>query len=90
MEAITPVVEYAGSKLVLIAEHQAEFVTLPALIFDDGRVLIEWAFTKEERAAIARGENLHHWIWRSPRCGKCGESHYFEPVMLQVTEDLHG
>ena len=77
---------YEGSMAVIFGEGQPEYVPLPALVYPDGRILIEWAFTEEERAAIARGENLRHWIWRGGPCA-CGRSRYFEPVLLEVTNE---
>lgn len=89
MDAVKPFVEYAGSREVIFGEQQPEYSPLPALLFDDGKVLIEWTFTPEERAAIARGENLRHWIWRTPACA-CGRPRLFEPLLLEVTADLKG
>ena len=90
MEAIPPFVEYAGSREVVFGADQPEYVPLPALLFADGKILIEWTFTPEERAAIARGENLRHWIWKHPTCSQCGHPRLFEPVLLEVTTDQHG
>jgi hypothetical protein len=90
MEAVTPFVEYAGSHAVVFGEHQPEYTQLPALVFADGKVLIEWTFTKEEREAIAKGENLRHWIWKIPTCHACGAPRLFEPVMLEVAADHRG
>lgn len=75
---------------VVFGANQPEYTPLPALVFADGRVLIEWTFTDEERAAIGRGENIKHWIVRGqPRCD-CGRPRYFEPVLLEVTSEHHG
>jgi hypothetical protein len=81
--------ECEGATVVVIGAGQAEYTPLPALVFEDGKTLIEWTFTEEERARIARGENLRHWIWRSPRCA-CGLPRYFEPLALEVTDEHHG
>jgi len=89
MEVVEPF-ETEGCVKVIIAEHQHEYAPIHALVYPDGVVLIEWAFTTEEREAIARGENLRHWIWRTLRCRKCGEPHYFEPLKLEVTAQRHG
>jgi len=90
MEAVPPFVEYQNSRAVVFGENQPEYTPLPALEFTDGKVLIEWTFTKEEREAIARGENLRHYIWRRPTCPQCGQPRYFDPVLLEVTSDQHG
>jgi hypothetical protein len=90
MEAVTPFVEYQGSHEVTFGKDQPEYTPLPALEFIDGKILIEWTFTPEERAAIARGENLRHWIWKSRTCHRCGTPRHFEPVLLEVASDQHG
>jgi len=90
MEAVAPFVEYQGSREVIFGRDQPEYTPLPALIFDDNKILIEWTFTTEEREAIARGENLRHWIWKSVVCSTCGAPRHFEPVMLEVAHDHHG
>jgi len=89
MEPIPPLQVPLGARAVIIAEDQPEYFPIPALIFDDGRVLIEWSFTPEERQAIACGENLRHEIYRSLRCA-CGRPRLFEPLRFTVTTELHG
>lgn len=93
MQAIDPLEATGGGTRVVFGANQTEdYEALPAIVFIDpdstpmrmyGKVLIEWCFTPEERAAIARGENLRHWIWRDLQ-------RPFEPVKLEVTQDLHG
>jgi len=90
MEAVTPFVEYQNSRAVVFGENQPEYTPLPALVFADGKVLIEWTFSPEERAAIARGENLRHYIWRTSTCPHCGGPRHFDPVLLEVASDQHG
>ena len=75
---------------VAFGEGQPEYITLPALVYRDGRVLLEWRFTDEERARIARGENFRLWIWRSPQCHACGAPRYFDPVAPEITDEHHG
>jgi hypothetical protein len=66
---------------VIFGEQQADdYLPLPALVYPDGKILIEWTFTEEERARIARGENLRHWIWKDPR-------QPLQPVALEVTDE---
>ena len=67
------------ARAVIIAEHQPPYTPLPALVFPDGRILVEWSFSEEERAAIAKGENLRHWIWTmgSP----------LQPIALEITNE---
>jgi hypothetical protein len=80
----------AGCEIVVIGKDQPEYVPIPALAYPDGTLLIEWTFTKEERQAIARGENLRHWIHRTLRCPQCNAPHFFEPLRLEVTAQTHG
>jgi hypothetical protein len=74
--------ETDGTQLVVFAKDQAEYTPLPALVFPDGKVLTEWSFSEEERAAIARGENLRLWIWTFGRL--------LQPVALEVTDERKG
>jgi hypothetical protein len=66
----------------MIAENQPEYATLPAVIRRDtalpGRVAVitRWRFTPEERAAIARGEDLIYV--------QCTFGQPMHPVVLQV------
>ena len=73
-----------------IAKNQPEYRTLPALVYQDGKVLTEWRFTEEERAAIARGEDLRLWVWAHPQvCRACGvvQPAKLQPIALEVTSE---
>lgn len=76
---------------VTFAKDQPQYDPLPALLYPDGRILIEWNFTDEERALIARGENLRHWIYKpaAVKCLHCGADNpcLLQPVLLQITEE---
>lgn len=76
---------------VVFGEKQPEYTPLPALVYPDGHILIEWTFTDEERALIARGENLQHWISKPIflSCSRCGHRDpcHFHPVQLVVTSE---
>lgn len=48
----------AGSKAVVIAEHQKEYADLPSIRTPGGQVITRWQLTPAERAAIVRGEDL--------------------------------
>lgn len=72
---------------VEIAKHQPEYLTLPALVYQDGKILTEWRFTEEERSAIARGENLRLWIWSSGAPIKVDERRHFNPIALEITSE---
>jgi hypothetical protein len=85
--------ETDGATLVVIAKDQPEYVPLPALVFEDGKVLTEWGLTEAERLAIAHGENLRLWVWVFPhRCAHCGhvEAGKLQPVALDVTDERKG
>jgi hypothetical protein len=66
-------------RFVEIAKDQPEYLTLPAFVFNDGKVLTEWKPSEAERAAIARGENIRLWIWTFGRP--------LQPVALEVTSE---
>lgn len=69
-------------RLIVYAEHQAEYTPLPTYQFDDGRVYSEWSPTPEEVAllmsALATGEpvkiRLWQWTFGQP----------LQPVLLEV------
>lgn len=73
---------FEGTRAVTFAQNQPEYHPLPALVYEDGKVLTEWSFTEEERGRIARGENLRLWIWTfgSP----------LQPVALEITNEHQG
>lgn len=62
MEPITPNIPAAllprRVRLIDIAAGQAEYRTLPSVVLVD-RVISRWSFSPEERAAVARGEDLY-------------------------------
>lgn len=74
---------------VEIGKEQPEYLTLPALVFADGRTLIEFSFTEEERARLLSGENVRVWIWRTFQCTSCGAPHHFQPIAVEVTDEHH-
>jgi len=85
--------ETAGATLVLIAKDQPEYITLPALVFPDGKVLTEWSLSEAERLAVAHGENVRLWVWVFPH--RCPHCHYVEagklqPVALELTDERKG
>ena len=85
--------ETDGARRIVIAKDQAEYIPLPALVYPDGKVLTEWQPTEEERAALARGENIRLWVWVFPhRCVCCGavEAGKLQPVALEVTDERKG
>ena len=80
MEAVEQMA-FDGARAIVFGINQPEdYQPLPALVYPDGTILIEWSFTEEERARIARGENLRHWIVKDPRSP-------LQPVKLEVTDE---
>jgi hypothetical protein len=49
----------AGSKAVVIAEHQDEYRDLPSIRTPGGQVITRWALTDDERKAVLRGEDIY-------------------------------
>jgi hypothetical protein len=77
-------------RYVEFAKDQAEYQTLPALLFLDGKVLTEWQPTEEERERLLRGENVRLWVWlHGQRCPNCMTSlpRRLQPVALEVTQE---
>ena len=66
-------------RYVIIAKDQPQYDPLPALVFNDGKILTEWTLTEEERSRLIAGENIRLWIW------SCG--HPLQPVALEVTDE---
>lgn len=66
---IDPALVPPGSRAVVIAEHQDEYIDLPSVrtpaVFDGDKMRIppyaitRWELTLEERAAIVRGEDIY-------------------------------
>ena len=65
---IDPCLVPPGSRAIVIAEHQDEYVDLPSvrtpMVIQDGRMLVppyvitRWSLSDGERAAIVRGEDV--------------------------------
>lgn len=90
MDPITPF-ECAGATLVTFAKDQPGVRPLPALLFDDEKILTEWTFTEDERARIARGENLRLWVWLGrllcTHCGLHEQAHLLQPLCPEITDE---
>jgi hypothetical protein len=77
-------------RYIEIAKDQKEYVTLPALVFLDGKIMTEWQPSEEERQRLIRGENIRLWIWvHGQRCPNCHTSQprRMQPVMLEITSE---
>ncbi len=55
---VDPALVPAGSRAIVIAEHQAEYRDLPSVVTPNGQVITRWSLSLEERAAIVRGEDI--------------------------------
>ncbi len=62
---------------IVIAKDQPEYDPLPALVFQDGKVLTEWELTEDERKRLIDGERVRLWVWTFGRP--------LQPVMLEIT-----
>ena len=49
----------AGCRAVVIAENQDEYQDLPSVRTPAGQVITRWSPSDEERAALARGEDIY-------------------------------
>lgn len=79
MIPIEPEVIPEGTKLVVYAKNQPEYIPLPVIKYPDGLLLTEWKLTEEEREAIIRGENIKLWIWTF--------NNPLQPIALEVTKE---
>jgi hypothetical protein len=66
-------------RVVVFAKDQPQYLPLPALVFEDGKILTEWTLTEEERQRLIRGEALRLWVWTF--------NQPLQPVMLEVTSE---
>lgn len=76
-----------GHDEVMIAEEQHEFMPIAATLIDGGKTRIcRWTFTREERDAVARGDDVFvgtpadvrltpHYLHVGPPVGTEIESH---------------
>jgi len=64
---VPPALVPAGSRPVVIAEQQEEYLDLPAIVTPAGVVITRWRLTDEERARILAGEDLYLTIWSGGR-----------------------
>lgn len=63
MEPVDPCVPVqwlpSGSRAVVLAETQPQYLSLPSILTPTGIVISRWTFTTEERARIASGEDMY-------------------------------
>lgn len=70
MKAIDPRVNPAlvpeGSKPLVIAKNQKEFLPIPSIITPSKVVITRWELSQEERRRILEGEDIYLSIWGTP------------------------
>lgn len=60
---INPSLVPEGSRAIVIAEHQPEFIPMPSVRTPQGQVITRWQLSDEERRAILEGEDIFLTIW---------------------------
>lgn len=82
-----------GSAAVVFGRDQPEYSPLPALVFPDHTILVEYELDDEDRARLARGESLHLWIYKPPHtCRRCGDQSHIplQPVRIEIPNERQG
>jgi hypothetical protein len=78
MEPIDPRVHPSllppGCRALVVAEKQDEYLNLPSIVTEDGRVITRWELTEDERRALLLGEDVYLTIFGVP----------IRPVFLSV------
>lgn len=74
-----------GSRLLVFAKDQPEYISLPAVINSEGDVTTEWEPTAEELKRLLEGGRLKITVKTfDPLIGQRG--HYLQPLMISVLE----
>lgn len=81
MKPVTPVIPSADLKEIMVAEHQKEYGTLPAVNCGDGVLLTRWKLSEEEIETIRKTGDIYLYIWT--------HGNPVQPVMLQVETPEH-
>jgi hypothetical protein len=55
---IDPRLVPAGSRAIVIAEHQSEYLDLPSVRTPGGQIITRWSLSDDERTAIFRGSDI--------------------------------
>lgn len=66
-------------RFVIFAKDQPQYDELPALLYQNGNVLIEMELSEEERERITRGENIRLWV--------ATHNQPLQPLHLEVTNE---
>lgn len=56
---VDPALVPAGSRAIIVAKDQNEYLDLPSIRTPNCQVITRWEPTPEERAAIMRGEDIY-------------------------------
>lgn len=68
-----------GTVKVIYAEHQPEYLPLPVIKFEDGKVYSEWELTQEEILALKTGSRIRLWCMTF--------NHPLQPVSLEIVSN---
>lgn len=60
---INPALVPPGSRPIVWAEHQEEYISLPSVRTPDGQVITRWTLTEDERRRILLGDDVFLTIW---------------------------
>lgn len=63
---INPDLVPEGSKPIVIAKDQEEYIPLPSIVTPDHKVITRWQLTPEERERLRAGDDLFLTIWGTP------------------------
>lgn len=86
MTPVEPVVIEEGSRLVVWAKDQPQYIPLPTVIDPQGMVISEWEPTAEELYALLNGGRIRLCVHTfDPKLG-LEPGHHLQPVSLQVLE----
>jgi hypothetical protein len=81
MQPVTPVLPGFDFAELAIAKDQEEYMTLPAVVVDNGSALLtRWEPTEDDRRRIAEGQSVYVFIGVSPQ----EERISIRPILLEV------
>lgn len=64
-----------GSKAVVIAKNQPQYLPLPSIRTPGGQVITRWSPSEEERKALMRGEDIYITIFAKGQ---------IQPIMVTI------